>query len=102
MSQDRKSAWTIGGTLMIIVASTVAGCASTPLADSSSAEKADTSQEIDGSINPSSQEFGVWHVLRNTMADLHDAGIPIDHSFVSAARVHPDCRVITGAKTCVV
>jgi hypothetical protein len=82
MSLDRKSAWIIGGTLMIIVASTVAGCASTPLANSSSAEKSTTSQEIDGSINPSPQELSVWRVLRNTMADLHDAGIPIDYFFL--------------------
>jgi hypothetical protein len=50
MSLARKSAWIIGGTLLVIVASTVAGCASTPLANSSSADKATTSQEIDGSI----------------------------------------------------
>ena len=67
---------------MIIVTSTVAGCASTPLANSSSAEKFTTSQEIDGSINSSPQEFSVWRVLRNTMADLHDAGIPIDYFFL--------------------
>jgi hypothetical protein len=67
---------------MIIVASTVAGCASTPLANSSSAEKSTTSQELDDSINPSPQELGVWRVLRNTMADLHDAGIPIDYFFL--------------------
>jgi hypothetical protein len=82
MSPDRKSAWIIRGTLLIIVASTVAGCASTPLANSSSAEKATTSQEIDGSINPSPPDLNVWHVLRNTMADLHDAGIPIDYFFL--------------------
>jgi hypothetical protein len=82
MSLERKSAWIIGGTLMIIVASTVAGCASTPLANSSSAEKSTTSQEIDGSINSSPQELSVWRVLRNTMADLHDAGIPIDYFFL--------------------
>ena len=82
MSPDRNSAWIIRGTLLIIVASTVAGCASMPLANSSSAEKATTSQEIDGSINPSAPELNVWHVLRNTMADLHDAGIPIDYFFL--------------------
>jgi hypothetical protein len=81
MSLDRKSAWIIGGTLLITVASTVAGCASTPLANSSSADKATTSQEIDGSINPSPTDLNVWHFLRNTMADLHDAGIPIDYFF---------------------
>jgi hypothetical protein len=82
MSLDRKSAWIIGGTLLIIVASTVAGCASTPLANSSSAEKATTSQEIDGPINPSPPDLNVWHALRNTMADLRDAGMPIDYFFL--------------------
>ena len=82
MSLDRKSAWIIGETLLIIVASTVAGCASMPLANSNSAEKVTTSQEIDGSINPSPPKLDVWHALRNTMADLHDAGIPIDYFFL--------------------
>ena len=53
ISLDRKSAWIIGGALLMLEASTLAGCASMPLANSSSAEKATTSQEIDGSINPS-------------------------------------------------
>lgn len=82
MSPDRKSAWIIGGTVLIIMASSVAGCASMPLANSSGAEKAATSQEMDGSINPSPPELNFWHVLRNTMADLHDAGIPIDYFFL--------------------
>jgi hypothetical protein len=82
MPLDRKSARIIGGTLLIIVASTVAGCASAPLANSSSAEKATTPQEIDGSINPSPPEPNVWHALRNTMAGLHDAGFPIDYFFL--------------------
>jgi len=88
MSPDRKSALTIHGTLLIIVASTVAGCASTPLANSSAAEKATTSQEIDGSINPSPPEPNVWRVLRNTMADFRDAGIPIDYFFLFRVPVY--------------
>lgn len=88
MSPDRKSAWIIRGMLLIIVASTVAGCASMPLANSSSAKKTATSQEMDGSINPSPPEFNVWHVLRNTMADLHDAGIPIDYFFLFRVPVY--------------
>jgi hypothetical protein len=88
MPLDRESAWIICGTLSIIVASTVAGCASMPLANSGSAEKAATSQEIDGSINPSPPKLGVWHVLRNTMADLHDAGIPIDYFFLFRVPVY--------------
>jgi hypothetical protein len=82
MSLDRKSYWIIGETILIIVASTVAGCASMPLANSSSAAKATTSQEMDGSISPSPPKLDAWHFLRNTMADLHDAGIPIDYFFL--------------------
>jgi hypothetical protein len=78
----------IRGTLLVIVASTVAGCASAPLANSSGAEKAATSQEIDGSTNPSTPEPNVWHVLRNTMADLRDAGVPIDYFFFFGVPVY--------------
>ena len=88
MSLNKKSAWILGGTLVITAASTLAGCASLPLANSSSAEKAAASQEIDGSINPSPPEPNVWHVLRNTMADLHDAGIPIDYFFLFRVPVY--------------
>jgi len=82
MPPDRKPAWIIRGMLLIIVASTVACCASMPLANSSSAEKATTSQEIDGLKNPSPPDFSVWHALRKTMADLHDAGISIDYFYL--------------------
>lgn len=79
MSLNGKSAWILGGTLLITAASTLAGCASMPLADSRSAEKAGSSQEIDGSINPSRPEPDVWHVLRSAMVDLNDAGISLNY-----------------------
>jgi hypothetical protein len=79
MSLNKKSAWILRGTLLITAASTLAGCASMPLANASSAEKATTSQEIDGSINPSRPEPDVWHVLRTTMVDLQDAGISANY-----------------------
>ena len=88
MSSDKKSAWMIRATLLIIVASTVSSCASTPLANSSSADKNTTFQEMDGSMNPSPLEPNVWHVLRNTMADLHDAGFPIDYFFLFRVPVY--------------
>jgi hypothetical protein len=75
MSLNRKSAWILGATLLVTAGSTLAGCASMPLADSKSAEKAGPSQEIDGSINPSRPEPDVWHVLRGAMVDFNDAGI---------------------------
>jgi hypothetical protein len=30
----------------------------------------------------------VWHMLRNTMADLRDAGIPIDYFFLFRVPVY--------------
>ena len=65
MSPDRKSAWMIRGTLLIM-ASTVAGCASSPVANSSSAERATTSQ-LDGPISPSPPDVNVWHALAFVM-----------------------------------
>ena len=88
MSPDRKSAGMIRATLLIIVASTVAACASAPSANSSRADKATTSQEMDGSINPSPPDVNLWHALRNTMADLHDAGFPIDYFFLFRVPVY--------------
>jgi hypothetical protein len=79
MSLNRNSVWVLGGTLLIIAASTLAGCASMPLADSRSAEKAAPSQEIDGAINQSRPEPDVWHVLRSAMVDLNDAGISVNY-----------------------
>jgi hypothetical protein len=72
---NAKTAWILTGTLLITAASTLAGCASTPLADSRSAEKAGTSKDIDGSINDSGPNANVCHVLRDTLVDLNDAGI---------------------------
>jgi len=79
MSLNRKSAWILGGMLLISAASTLAGCASTPLADSRSAEKAGPSQAIDGAINQSQPEHDVWHVLRSAMVGLNDADISVNY-----------------------
>jgi hypothetical protein len=91
MSLNKKSAWILGGTLLITAGSTLAGCASVPLANSSSAEKAATSQEIEGSINPSVPEPDVWHVLRNTMVglyvDFYDAGIAFNPFLMGSIRI---------------
>jgi hypothetical protein len=79
MSLNRKSAWILAGTLLVTAASTLAGCASMPAADSRSDEKAGRSQEIDGAINLSRPEPDVWHVLRSAMVELNDAGISVDY-----------------------
>jgi hypothetical protein len=77
MALNAKVAWILAGTLLITAASTLAGWASTPLADPRSAEKAGTSQDIDGSISDSRPN--VYHVLRNTLVDLNDAGISVNY-----------------------
>jgi hypothetical protein len=79
MALNAKGAWIVAGTLLITAASTIAGCASTPLADSRSPEKAGTSKDIDGSISDSRPNANVCHVLRNALVDLNDAGISVNY-----------------------
>ena len=74
MASNKASAWILSGTLLIAAASTLGGCTSLPLADSKSAEKAGTSQDLDDSITPS-WPADVWHALRNAMGAVYDAGI---------------------------
>jgi hypothetical protein len=76
MSLDRKSAWILGGTLLITAASTLTGCASMPLTDSKSAENAGPSKDIDGSISDSRPNADVCHVLRDALID--PAGISVN------------------------
>jgi hypothetical protein len=78
MALNAKSAWILGGTLLITAASTLAGCASLPLADSRNAEKAGTSKNIDGSLSDSRPNVNVCHVLRDALLDLNDAGISVN------------------------
>jgi hypothetical protein len=78
MALNAKSAWILGGSLLITAASTLAGCASTPLADSRSAAKADASKEIDGSISDGRPNADVCHTLRDALVDLNDAGISVN------------------------
>jgi hypothetical protein len=78
MALNAKSAWILGATLLITAALTLAGCASTPLADSRSAEKAGISKDIDGSISDSRPNADVCHVVRDALANLNDAGISVN------------------------
>jgi hypothetical protein len=79
MALNAKSAWILGGAFLITVASTLAGCASMPLADSRSAETAGTSRDIDGSISDGRPNANVCHVLRDALVDLDDAGISVTY-----------------------
>jgi hypothetical protein len=76
MSLDRKSAWILGGTLLITAASTLGGCASMPLTDSRSAENTGPSKDIDDSISDSRPNADVRHVLRDALID--PAGISVN------------------------
>jgi hypothetical protein len=75
MALNTKSAWILGGTLSITAASTLAGCASMPLADSGVTEKVGTAKDIDDATSESRPTADVYHVLRDALADLNDAGI---------------------------
>jgi hypothetical protein len=79
MVLNAKSAWILAGTSLITAASTLAGCASTPLADSGSDKKAGISKDIDGSISDSRPNANACRVLRNALVDLNDAGISVDY-----------------------
>src|SRR5271155_5356774 len=72
MSPNKRPAWILGVTLFITVATSLAGCAATPLTDSRSAEKPASSQEIESSINPGRPEPDAWHALRGIMVELYD------------------------------
>ena len=78
MALNAKSAWILGGTLLLTAASTLSGCASMPLGDSRSAEKAGTSKDIDGSISDSRPNADIYHVVRDALVDLSDAGISVN------------------------
>jgi hypothetical protein len=75
MAQNTQSAWFLSATLLITAASALAGCASAPSAGLSSADKAGTSKDIDGSIDDSRPNADVRRVLRDALVDLDDAGI---------------------------
>jgi hypothetical protein len=77
MAPNKTSAWILGGTLLITAASTLAGCASMPLADSKSAEKAGPSKDIDGSISDSRPNADVSHVLRDALTDPASVSVSI-------------------------
>ena len=69
MALNSKAARVLGGTLLITVAWTVAGCASTPLVDSGSAQNAGTPKDMAGSISDTRPSAGECHVLRDAFLD---------------------------------
>jgi hypothetical protein len=79
MAVNVKAAWILAGSSLITAASTLAGCASTPLAESKSDEKAGISKDFDGSIGNSPPNANVCQVLRNALVDLRDAGISVNY-----------------------
>jgi len=75
MTLDRKSAWILVGMLLIAASSTLAGCASMPLADSKGAENAGPSKDVDGSISAGRPIADVGHVVRDVLLD--PASVPV-------------------------
>jgi hypothetical protein len=82
MAANKRSAWILGGTLLIAAASTLAGCASLPSADSKSADKAGTFHTQNDSTTPS-WPADAWHALRNAMGAVYDAGISFNPLMIS-------------------
>ena len=79
MTLNAKAAWILAGASLITAASTLAGCASAPLADLRSDEKVGISKDYDGSISNSPPNANICHVLRNALMDLNDAGISVNY-----------------------
>jgi hypothetical protein len=91
MSPKNRQAWILVGALFVTAASTLGGCAATPLGDSRSVEKAASSQEIENSINPGQPELNAWQALRSVMASLYDAGIYFNFYYLGPVLV-PSAR----------
>jgi hypothetical protein len=69
MAQNAKAARILGATLLITAASTLAGCASTPLTDSRSAQNTGTSKGIPDLISDTRASADECHVLRDAFLD---------------------------------
>jgi hypothetical protein len=68
MALNAKASRFIGVTLMV-TASTLGGCASTPLSDSRSAQNTGTSKDISDSISDTRPSADECHVLRDAFLD---------------------------------
>jgi hypothetical protein len=69
MALNAKAARILGVTLLITAASTLAGCASTPLTDSRSAQNTGTSKGIPDLISDTRPSADECHVLRDAFLD---------------------------------
>jgi hypothetical protein len=69
MALNVKAARILGVTFLITAASTLAGCASTSLTDSRSAQNTGTSKDIPDSISDAGPSADECHVLRDAFLD---------------------------------
>lgn len=69
MAPNGKAARIFGVTLLITAASILAGCASTPLTGSRSAQNTGTSKDIPDSISATRPSADECHVLRDAFLD---------------------------------
>jgi hypothetical protein len=69
MALNAKAARILGVTMSIAAASTVAGCASTPLTDSRSAQNTGTSKNIPDSTSETRLSADECHILRDAFLD---------------------------------
>jgi hypothetical protein len=93
MSPNKRLAFFLGGVLWMAMASTLDGCASVPPSTATSADNAARAQSVGDSTNSTREDPDLWHLLRNAVADLYDAGLAFNpflegpiHIQVSAGR----------------
>jgi hypothetical protein len=77
MALNSKPAWILGGALLIAATSTLGGCISAPLADSTSAKYAGTADNTDGSTSGGRPIANVFHVLRDALADPASVSVSV-------------------------
>jgi hypothetical protein len=75
MPLNKRLGWCLAGALWMAAASNLAGCASVPPPKSTSADSAAMIQSTDDAANSSESQPDVWHILRDAVVDLYDAGL---------------------------
>jgi hypothetical protein len=81
MALNATAARILSGTLLLTTASTLAGCASMPLAESRSAQNTGLSKDIDGSMSDSRPNADVCHFWRDVLLDPSRVSVNIFSAF---------------------
>jgi hypothetical protein len=77
MALNATAARILGGTLLLTTASTLAGCASVPVAESRSAQNIGLSKDLDGSMSDSRPTADICHVWRDVLLDPSSVSVNI-------------------------